>query len=40
MLGETSSNWPKNLLGTKYTRLLNLVDNHCWQYYSELKLPQ
>ena len=22
-----------------YTKLLNLADNHCWQYYSELQLP-
>ena len=23
-----------------YTRLLNRVDNHCWQYYNELILLQ
>ena len=26
-LGEISNNWPSNLFGTKYTRLLNFVDN-------------
>ena len=29
---EISNNWPNNLLGTMHTRLLNQVDNHCWQY--------
>ena len=27
-LGETSNNWPNDLLETNYTRLLNFVDNY------------
>ena len=23
-----------------YTEVLNHTDNHCWQYYNELNLPQ
>ena len=37
ILGEISSNLPKDLLGTK-ARLLSLVDNHCERYYSKLIL--
>ena len=32
--GEISSNWPNDLLGGMYARLLNHVDNHCWQCYN------
>ena len=35
-LGEISNNWPNDLLGINVYKTLNLVDNHCWQYYSEL----
>ena len=28
-LREIFSNWPNDLLGKMYTRLLKLVDNHC-----------
>ena len=34
-----SSNWPNNLLGINI-RLLNYVDNRCWQYYNGLILLQ
>ena len=33
-LGESSNNWPNGLLGEMCTRLLNNVDNHCWQNYN------
>ena len=29
ILSEISNNLPNNLLGTKYTRLSDDVDNHC-----------
>ena len=35
-LGEISNNWPNDLLGINVYKTLNLVDNHCWQHYSEL----
>ena len=34
--GEISNKLPNGLLGTNNTKLLNLVDNHYWQYYNEL----
>ena len=42
-LGKMSSNWPNDLLGIHiyiYTRLLNLIDNHCWQYNNGLIILQ
>ena len=40
-LSEISNNWPNDLLGTNvYTKLLNLTDNCCWQYYNGLILLQ
>ena len=29
MFSEISSNWPNDLLGTMYIRLLNFADNRC-----------
>ena len=38
-VGEISGNWPNGLFGTRmYRKLLNFVDNHNWQCYSELIL--
>ena len=34
-LGKICNNHPNDLLGT-HARLLNHVDNHCWQYYNGL----
>ena len=33
-LGKISNNWVKDLLGIKLNWLLNLVENHCFQYYN------
>ena len=35
---EISNKLPNGLIGKTFTRLLNLVDNHYWNYYSELIL--
>ena len=40
LFGEMFNNQPRNLLGKLYTKLLNLVDNHCCQYYNGLILLQ
>ena len=37
LVGQISNKLPNGLFGTNvYIRLLNLVDNHYWQYYNEL----
>ena len=30
-IDEIWYNWPNDLLGTNLYKMLNLVDNHCWQ---------
>ena len=31
-----SNSWPNDVLGTNAYKVLNHVDNHCWQYYNGL----
>ena len=35
---EISNIWPNGLFETNFRRLLNHVDNRCWQYYNGLIL--
>ena len=30
-IDEILYNWPNDLLGTNLYKMLNFVDNHCWQ---------